>query len=248
MKIRSIIIDDNPFIVDLLTDQLRQNHPEIELLAYANQGKTGLEKINALKPDLIFLDVEMADMTGFEMLAQLKEISFQTIFITSFSHYAINAIRFNALDYLVKPIDQKELGQAIKRFKTKEVSTININHVQQALKNLKTKKNEDQILFLPTQQGELKLVLKNIIKIEGDRNYSYIHLTNKTKKLSSKTLGYFEKILSDKGFLRSHRSFIINGFHVESIHNKDHFLLKDKTEVPISRRKKKEAFSWFKDL
>jgi len=245
MKIRSIIIDDNPFIMDLLTDQLRQNHPEIELLTVAKNGNEGLEKIRSLKPDLIFLDVEMPDMTGFQMLSQLKDINFQTIFITSFSHYAINAIRFNALDYLLKPIDQKELTQAIKRFKTKDGLSVNKNHVQQALINLKTKRLEDQTLFLPTQKGELKLVLKSIIRIEGDRNYSYIYLSNKSKKLSSKTLGYFEEILSDKGFFRSHRSYLVNGFHIESIQKNDHFIMKDKTEVPISRRKKKEAQLWF---
>ncbi len=192
MKIKALIIDDNSFIIDLLSDLLRQNHPEIELLGFANNGRQGLEKINSLKPDLIFLDVEMPDMTGFEMLGQVKDFHFQIIFITSFSHYAINAIRFNALDYLVKPIDQKELSLAIKRYKAKDNLTLNKKHVRQALINLKTKKVEDQNLFLQTQEGMLRLALKRIIKIESDRNYSYIHLSNNTKVLSSKTLGYFE--------------------------------------------------------
>jgi len=248
MKIRSLIIDDNPFIIDLLTDQLQQNHTEIEFLGSANNGNTGIEKIKSFKPDLIFLDVEMPDMTGFEMLSQLKEINFQTIFITSFSHYAINAIRFNALDYLVKPIDEKELAQAIRRYKAKDGLSVNKTHIKQALINLKTKNLEDQTLFLQTQNGELKLVLKTIVKFEGDRNYSYIHLSNKSKKLSSKTLSYFEDILADKGFFRSHRSFLVNRFHINSIISKDHFLMKDKSEVPISRRKKSEAQSWFEGV
>ncbi|MCB0681459.1 MAG: response regulator, partial [Saprospiraceae bacterium] len=103
-KIRSLIIDDDQFILDLLRDKLNQCLPEVEVLATAGSGQEGLEQILEYRPDLIFLDVEMADMTGFEMLTRVEHISFQVIFITSYNHYAIKAIRFNALDYLVKPI------------------------------------------------------------------------------------------------------------------------------------------------
>ncbi|MFK5855449.1 MAG: response regulator [Bacteroidota bacterium] len=248
MKVRSLIIDDNSFIINLLSDQLRQNHPEIELLGYAKSGTEGLNKIRTLKPDLIFLDVEMDDMTGFDMLTRLDDISFQTIFITSHSHYAIKAIRFNALDYLLKPINERDLARAIKRHSSKSILPENKNHVHKALINLQTKKVEDQTLFLYTQQGLLRLALKRITKIESDRNYSYIHLSNNTKVLSSKTLGYFEDILTEKGFLRCHRSFLVNHFHIKTIRNQDSFLLQDNSTVPISRRRKSEVKSWFLSL
>lgn len=248
MKIKSLIIDDNSFIIDLLSDQLRQYHPEIEVLGVAKSGTKGLEKIKLFKPDLIFLDVEMGDMTGFDMLSQLEDITFQTIFITSYSHYAIKAIRFNALDYLLKPIDKKELAQAIKRHASKSSLLINQSHVTKALINLQTKKVEDQTLLLQTQKGTLQLALKQITKIESDRNYSYIHLFNNNKELSSKTLGYFEEILADKGFCRCHRSILVNCFHIDSILNGDSFLLRDKSTVPISRRKKSEVKRWFLSL
>lgn len=247
MKLKSLIIDDNSFIIDLLTDQLQQFHKEVEIIGIAKSGREGLEKIKQTKPDLIFLDVEMEDMTGFDMLNLVGEITFKTIFITSHSHYAIKAIRFNALDYLLKPIDEKELGQAIRRHTLSPAIQSNRTKVQHALINLRTKNIEDQTLILQTQNGSLELVLKQIVKIESDRNYSYIHLSNQTKELSSKTLGYFEDILSDKGFYRCHRSILVNKLHIDSIQNKDTFLLKDSSTIQISRRKKNEAKNWFLD-
>lgn len=244
MKIKSLIVDDNPFIIDLLSDQLNQEHPNVEIIGSAQSGQEALEKIKSLRPDLVFLDVEMPDMSGFDMLAYLDEIFFQTIFITSFSHYAIKAIRFNALDYLVKPINPKELAQALKRYAE---NPANPQRVKEALENLKTEKNEDQTFFLPTQEGGLKLVLKNIVRIEGERNYSYIYLSDNTKKLSSKTLGYFEEILSDKGFFRCHRSHLVNGFHVEKISEQSFIILDNKMELPISRRKRKETQNWLEE-
>ncbi len=248
MSIKSLIIDDNPFIIDLLTEQLQQNHPEIEIVGFAKSGAAGIEKIKKHQPNLIFLDVEMPDMTGFDMLDQLNEISFQTIFITSFSHYAIRAIRFNALDYLVKPIEEKELKHAIKRYLANIGQNENRNQVKLALLNLKTEKIEEQTLQLPSQNGAISLKLKQIVRIEGERNYSFIHLANGKKQLSSKTLGYFDEILSDKGFFRCHRSHLVNGIHIKDLKNNGVFILKNAIEISISRRKKTDAKNWHSQL
>ena len=245
MEVKSLLVEDSQLMAAILSDLLKENHPDIQILGIAKNGKEGIEMIKQLNPDLVFLDIEMPDMTGFDMLNRLEEIAFQTIFITSYSHYAIEAFRFNALDYLLKPIEKKELAQAIKRYTSESKLPTNQNKVHQALINLQTKNVEDQTLMLHTQKGTLQLALKRIVKIEGDRNYSYIHLSNNTKVLSSKTLGYFEDILTDKGFYRCHRSFLINRFHIGSIQNPDSFLLKNKTTVPISRRAKKDAKKWF---
>lgn len=242
--IKSILVEDNTFMATVLSDLLQENHPEIEIIGIAINGKEGLEKIKQLQPDLVFLDIEMPDMTGFEMLNRIETINFQTIFITAHSHYAIKAFRFNALDYLLKPIDKKELAQAIKRHTTNSTLTANKNQVHQALINQKIKKVEDQFILLQTQQGTLQLALKNIIKIESERNYSYIHLSDNTKVLSAKTLGYFENILSEMGFFRSHRSFLINWHHINFLSKSD-FILKDQTKVLVSRRKRSEAKNWF---
>lgn len=244
MKIRSLIIDDNKFIRTLLSELLVENHPEIEVVAMAASGGEGIELIESCQPDLVFLDIEMPDMTGFEMLSRLSSISFRTIFTTSYSQYAITAFRFNALDYLLKPIKADELEQAIRRFKG-HAQHQDPTHIGDALQNLKEQNKEDQRLILYTQKGRLQLALKHIVKIEGDRNYSYIYLSDNTKELSSKTLGYFEEILSDKGFFRCHRSFLVNRYHVISYTVKKTFQLRDATTVPISRRKWVESLQWY---
>ena len=244
-KIKSLIIDDDPFIQELLRDKLNQYLPEVEVTGSANSGTEGLKLIEEHQPDLIFLDVEMADMTGFEMLAELKDISFQTIFITSYSHYAIKAIRFNALDYLVKPIDLGELKQAIKRYQSNIHQNNPTGNVQQALINLNTQKISDQTLVLQTQEGELRLVLKNIIRVEGERNYSYIHLANNKKKLTTKTLGEMEELLGDKGFFRCHKSHLVNVSFIKSRPNSTTIVLSDELELPIARRKKEDFSLWY---
>ncbi len=243
--IKSLIIDDDAFIRDLLQDKLEQYISEVEILATANSGTEGLERIKMLQPDLVFLDIEMADMTGFEMLAQLKEINFQTIFITSYSHYAIKAIRFNALDYLVKPIDLGELKKAIERFKENRNKTTQQENLQLALLNQKTADVSNHQLILQTQEGELRLALKHIFRIEGERNYSYIYLTNNKKKLVTKTLADLETMLEEKGFYRCHKSHLVNALHIHSYPNPTTLILSTEIEIPIARRKKDAFKIWY---
>lgn len=244
-KIRSLIIDDDPFIRDLLQDKLDQYFSEIEVMATAESGFEGIDKIKTYQPDLIFLDVEMGDMTGFEMLAQLTSVNFQTIFITSYSHYAIKAIRFNALDYLLKPIDLGELKKSIKRYKGRLQTTITQENVKMALQNLAAKNTSEHMLLLKTQDGPLRLILKDIIRIEGDRNYSFIYLKHNVKKLVSKTLIDLEELLDYKGFYRCHRSHIVNADHIIPSANSISVIMSDQSKIPISRRKKKEFHLWY---
>jgi two-component system LytT family response regulator len=229
--------------MEILSDLLQEGNNKIQLVGSAKNGKEALDLIQTERPDLVFLDVEMPDMNGFEVLASLPEINFQTIFVTAFSQYAIQAIRFNALDYLVKPIDPKELNLAIRRYRSNGKAD-HQHQIQNALHNMNNKNALDQVLFLPTQEGGIKMVLRNIIKIEGDRNYSTFYLSTNKTKVSSKTLGHFEEILKGKGFFRCHRSFIVNHHHIDSM-QKESFLLKDTSEIPISRRKKTETKEWF---
>lgn len=239
--IQAVLVEDNAFMATVLHDLLQQDASNIAVLGIAKTGKEALELIASLKPNVVFLDIELPDMTGFELLQQLDDINFQTIFTTSHSHYAIKAFRFNALDYLIKPIQENELDEAIKRFLK---SSGNSNEVKNALSNLESQLVENQKLVLATQNGTLRLPLKQITHIEGERNYSYIYLSNGSRELSSKNLAYFEDILSDKNFFRSHRSYLVNRYYIEIL-KKDLFILKNGVEIPISRRKKSEAYNWF---
>lgn len=247
MQIRSLLIDDNPFNVEVLTDLLRQGHPEVTILGSAHNGRTAVQQIQDLQPDLIFLDVEMPDQNGFEVLASLDRIDFQTIFVTAHSQYAIQAIRFNALDYLVKPINPKELAQALRRYHSTDYARFNRDQVRMAVRNIQQENALDQVLFLPTQTGGTKLALKEVVKIEGERNYSRIHLATGKTELSSKSLGYFEEILVEKGFFRCHRSFLVNRHYVDQL-QRDTLILKDATVIPVSRRRKADTKAWFHSL
>lgn len=248
MNIRSLIIDDDPFIQELLKDKIEQHIPDLKVVDVAGSASEGLEKIKKVKPDLVFLDVEMADMTGFELLSKLDTVDFETIFITSFNHYAIKAIRFNALDYLVKPIDLGELRAAVKRYSESVKAHEPGAHVQNALSNFKMTDAGDEVLLLQQQDGELKLVLKDIVRIDGERNYSFIYKTDGKKILASRTLGNFEEILSDKGFFRCHKSHLINGRHISSTQGKESVTMSDETQLPISRRKADGFKKWFEGL
>ncbi|WP_053977765.1 LytR/AlgR family response regulator transcription factor [Mangrovimonas xylaniphaga] len=244
MSIKTLLIDDNPFILELLKDHLAENHKHLNVVGIATNGEEGIEMIHSLKPELLFLDVEMPDMTGFEMLNTVTNIDFKTIFITSHSHYAIKAIRFNALDYLLKPFNTEELKNAINRFSNQKNRILNQEKVKNALSNQKVKHIKDQTLLLPNHSGTLRLKLKSIKYIEGDRNYSKLILQNGNQELSSKNLGYFEDILGDFGFFRCHRSMMINQHFIEKMENQA-FFFQDGTSIEISRRKLKSAKEWF---
>lgn len=209
--LKAIIVEDNVFMATVLQDLLTPHNSDISLLDVVHNGSEALKKIASLKPDVVFLDIELPDMTGFELLQQLDDIPFKTIFTTSHSHYAIKAFRFNALDYLIKPIDESELDDAIKKLHKTTGNSIDIKN---ALSNLQSQPIENQKLVLSTQNGTLRLPLKQITHIEGERNYSYIHLSNGGRELSSKNLAYFDDILIDKNFFRSHRSHLVNRYHI----------------------------------
>lgn len=238
------IIDDDPFIRDLLTDKMQQYFPEMNLVAIAENGQEGIQKLQQTQPSLVFLDVEMSDMTGFEMLSKLPEIKFKTIFITSYRHYAIKAIRFNALDYLLKPFDLEELRFAIKRFKS-EVDTEDFQApISQALKNMANPNMHEHELVLKTQDSQLKIPVSEIIHIQGDRNYSCIYLTGSRKEVVAKTLSDLEEILNDKLFFRCHKSHLVNRKHIESFPNKFQLKLSSGKIIGVSRRKRLSFGDW----
>ncbi len=193
--VRALIIDDEKHCCDSLQWQLKQYCPEIEVMAVCNNAQKGLQLIQHHQPQLIFLDVEMPGMTGFEMLEVLPEINFDIIFTTAFDQYAIRAIKFGALDYLIKPVDKDELREAINKF---------INRTQRdSLKQLNAllthiRKSNDlsfQKIALPTLHGYELVPLTNIMYCESSSNYTNIHLNNGQHLLISQTLKDIEDCL-----------------------------------------------------
>ncbi len=240
--IKAIIIDDEKHSIDNLQWQLKQYCPEVEIVSVCDDAEKGLQQIQQQHPQLVFLDVEMPEMTGFEMLEALKEINFDIIFTTAFNQYAIRAIKFGALDYLVKPIDKDELIEAVNK---------HLQHTQKdSLKQLTAllshiKKSNDlsfQKIALPTMHSYELVPLNNIIVCESNNNYTDVRLNNGQHFLISKTLKQIEDLLDMAPFFRVHNSYLVNlQYAIRYVKGEGGYLvLNNDTTVPVSRSKKEE--------
>ncbi len=238
MIIRSIIVDDDPLIVQELLQMVREDDISgVEVLATFTDPVLAKDYIDKSQPDLLFLDIQMPQMSGFEMLDQLQYKNCEVIFITSYDEYAIRAIRYSAIDYLLKPISAKDLQSAIKRY---------IEHnekiqFQTRLNNLKSNllaRDETELhLVVSTKQGEHRFLVNEIVRCEADSNYTVLHLSGERKFMASKTLGDIEEMLSGSNFLRVHKSHVVNPRFVEHLSPMGELIMKEGVHVPVSRRR-----------
>lgn len=207
--ISAIIIDDEASCTEMLSLMLRQYHPDVQLLATAGSAAAGRALLETLRPDLLFLDIQMSGGDGFSLLQQFQEIPFRVIFTTAYDQFAIRAIRFSALDYLLKPIDHEELSAALQRFRSLPSAApemARMNDFGQALKERKVFEK----LAVPAL-NEVKLVpVAEIAYLESDNNYTTIHLDDQRKIISSRNIGYYEELLETCGFLRIHNSCLVS--------------------------------------
>src|SRR6266498_3520108 len=240
--IRTLIIDDEKHCCDNLQWQLKQYCPEIEVMAACSNAEKGLQQIRQQQPQLVFLDVEMPGMTGFEMLEVLPEINFDIIFTTAFDQYAIRAIKFSALDYLIKPIDKDELRFAIEKFlkhtqrdSSKQLTAL-LTHIR------KSNDLSFQKIALPTLHSYELVPLNNIMFCESSSNYTNIHLNNGQHMLISKTLKEIEDLLDMPPFFRIHNSYLVNlQYAIRYIKGEGGYIvLNNDISVPVSRNKKEE--------
>ncbi|MBS1947365.1 MAG: response regulator transcription factor [Bacteroidetes bacterium] len=238
--IRAVIIDDEKNCRDTLQWQLSKYCPKIEVIANAENAITAIEMINQKKPQLIFLDVEMPGKNGFEMLEELKEIDFDIIFTTAFEQYAIRAIKFGALDYLVKPIDKDELMVAMARIREHSRHT-SIEQVKTLLDYLKKHKDFPlQKIALPMLHGYELVSIANIVSCESNSNYTNIRLSNGQQLLVSRTLKEIEELLNMHPFFRVHHSFLVNlTYAIRYVKGEGgSLILSDNITIPVARSKK----------
>jgi two-component system, LytTR family, response regulator len=235
-KIKAIIIDDDEFIHYHLQQKLLQICPEVEIVALCENAVHGLESINRLEPDLIFLDIQMPEISGFDLLQQLGAYNFSVVFITSFNQYAIEAIRYSALDYLLKPIKDEELLGAIARFKQRQSPQSLQIQMDNLLHNL-SKTNAEFKIVIATRNGEKSLPIHQIIRCEGDSNYTHLHLSDQSRLTASKTLKDFEDMLPESDFLRVHKSHLVNKNFVVSMSQDGQLLLKNNQKIEVAKRR-----------
>lgn len=240
-KTKAIVIDDDAYTREQMWHLINTFFPEIKLLQLCENARQGLSAINSDSPEIVFLDIEMPGMSGFEMLEQLKDINFEIIFITSFNQYAIKAIRFSALDYLLKPITEDELRTALERYKAKVNSADARGRVKNFIRNMKSEHQKDFKLAIATTEGTFFLDTDDIVRCEGDINYTKFHMLKEKKIISSRTLKEFEELLADHHFIRVHKSHLVNKKHVRSITGDHRLQMKDGSVVDISKRKFSEV-------
>jgi len=237
-----VIVDDEATVRNTIKSLLNENYPDINILATAGTIGEGYEAIEKYKPDLLFLDIELPDGTGFDLLKKFQQLPFKIIFVTGYHEYALDAIKVSALDYILKPVDTDELCLAVE--KAREI----INQAELQLKlealneNLQGKKVLKRIILHTSDHLQLVSV-SDIIRAEADSNYTSFTLSDGKHIMVSRTIKEFESLLSDSGMIRVHQSHLVNINFIDRFVRKDggYLLLKDGTKIPVSPNLKKQV-------
>lgn len=248
--LKAIIIEDEKRSRETLRGLLKMYCKTVEVVAEADGVKSGLEAIDAHNPDVIFLDIQMPDGSGFKLLESLQTIDFEIIFTTAFDQFAIKAIKFSAIDYLLKPIFPEDLQAAVEKAETKKEARNTQKSVEVLLENIKRPLEESPKIVLSTSDKINVVKVKDIIRCESDNYYTVYYFMNGTKLLISKTLKENEELLSEYNFIRPHKSHLINVMYIKSFNKHDggYILMTDGSLVPVSRRKKEKIVDIINNL
>jgi two-component system LytT family response regulator len=228
---------------------LLKHCPQVKVLQLCKSAQEGIEAIEKHQPDLVFLDIEMPRMNGFDMLKAIPDIKFNVIFTTAYDQFAIKAFRFSAIDYLLKPVDPDELKEAVAKYETMK-RPVTKPQLDSLYENIGNKGNEIRKIALTTAESLIFIDTDRIICCESDSNYTYFHLSEGEKILVSKTLKEAEELLSGMGFFRIHASYLINMKHVVKFVRGDggYVLMSNNQHITVSRKKKEEFFDLFSRL
>ena len=237
--IKAIIIDDETDCCETIAELLQTHCPEVTVTGIYHNGAEALPAILQHQPDLVFLDVEMPKMNGFEMLEQLTQVNFDIIFTTSYDQYALKAIRFSAIDYLLKPIDRNELQKAVQKIMQRSQRTIS-KQVEILMQRIHQPAKSISKIALPTMEGLQMLPVDSIISCESDGNYTTLLLKTRQKLVVSTSLKEMEEVLEDYSFVRVHRSYLVNLNEVEKYVKGEggYLVMSDGSSVDVSRNKK----------
>lgn len=237
--IRALLIDDELSTINVLQMLLRDAVPAITEVHTAVGSISGLEKIQSLQPNLLFLDIEMPGMNGFQLLEQFPEYHFEVIFVTAYDHYAIKALRYSALDYLLKPVDTTELQQAVNRFIQRQEQQPGMQKplYENFIYNLQQTEEESYRLAIPSSDGVSFYTPEEIVRCEAEGNYTRFVFNGKKPTISSRTLKEYEDLLKARNFIRVHRTHLVNSKYVSSLNNDHELVLTDGSTIQVSRRK-----------
>ncbi len=238
----AIIVDDEKHCREVMEYLLHKYCSNVNVIANCSSGAEALLALQNNSPDVLFLDIEMPGMNGFELLEKFQHPKFEIVFTTAYNEYAIKAIKRSALDYLLKPVDKDELKATILRFEEKQNYAKETEQLLQNLvHNLKQKEEGDFKIAVPTIEGAVFFTISQIIRCEGEGNYTWFYLSDGRRHLSAKTMKEYEDILLQHQFLRIHKSHLVNRKFIENYtHDKRSVVLIDKTMLPVAKQRKNE--------
>jgi two-component system LytT family response regulator len=239
--IRTILIDDEKSCTETLAIELEAYCPEVLIVGKYNAAKDGLLAIQSIKPNLVFLDIEMPWMNGFELLSSVGEINFDVIFVTAYDEFAIKAFKFNAVDYLLKPVQKDQLINAVQNV-VKRNKVLPLRHL---LEHVKDGSHKFEQLALPTMEGLIFLPISDILYCQSESNYTTVHKTDGSTSFVSKTLKSISEVLEEHSFFRIHQSYLVN-LNYASKYLKGQggeIVLTNGKHLPVARSKKDELLN-----
>ncbi len=246
-----VIVDDENRSVETLTTIIEKYcDNELVIKGKANAIDEAFILINTQKPDIVFLDIEMPYGSGFDLLERFEEIDFEVIFTTGFDQYAITAIKFSALDYLLKPINITELKEAIVKATRRIQNKSSKNDFRLLLENLRKPKNKASKIPLPVLNGLELVQIDSIVYCEADEDYTHVYLKSGSKITVTKSIKDFEELLEAYDFFRIHHSFLVNKLCIKKYTKGEGGLILTElnNEIPVSRRRKTEFLEWLNDI
>lgn len=251
--IRVVLIDDEENSRTTLRGKLELFCPEVEVVAEAGAVKEGLNAITAENPDAVFLDIQLAGESGFDILEEIRDnedVNPEIIFVTAHNEFAIKAIKFSALDYLLKPIDPEELVKAVRKVEETKGLPKKATNINVLVENIRQASDSPKKIVVPTSDGMHVIKLSDIIRLESSSNYTTFHLNNQKSLLASKTLKEFDNMLSGYNFQRIHKSHLVNMNYLKRYVQTDggYLILEDGSKIPVANRKKEQLLNTLRNL
>jgi two-component system LytT family response regulator len=245
MKLKAIIVEDELASRETLSVYLSKYCPDVELAGMAESVTTGLELIQRAQPDIVFLDIEMPRGNAFDLLEQLGEVDFDIVFVTAFSNYAIRAINLSASYYILKPVDIDELVNAVEKIRKSRADKQTHKPTKVLIENLHNGKGSHKIV-LPLIEGFEVIQVKEIIRCQANDNFTDFHIAGKKKMMICRTLKFYEELLAESGFMRVHKSHLVNMDHVKKyLRGKGgQLVMADESVIDVSPQKKPELMKW----
>ena len=240
--IRTILVDDENKSIRVLQQILQEYCPQVTVVGVADGVETGADLIRSTRPDLVFLDIEMAQGNAFDLLNQLQPLSFQVIFVTAFDNYALRAFKYSAVDYLLKPVNIRDLCTAVERVADRFEEKNVLGRVTTLLQNLSGVQQLDQKVAIPTLNGFLFITLRDIIRLEAKASYTRIYLTNKEEIITTRAIKEYEDLLPEAFFCRVHSSHIINMHKIQKYQKGrgGYVTMEDNSTIEVASRRRDE--------